>query len=39
LKAAGQVSSTAAETVRKAVSKPISGVKVVLKEPKLAKAA
>jgi hypothetical protein len=32
LKAAGEVGSTAVETVRKAVSKPINGVKVVLKE-------
>ncbi len=37
LKAAGKVGSTAVETVRKAVTKPINGVKVVLKEPELAK--
>jgi hypothetical protein len=35
LKAAGEVSATAVETVRKAVAKPINGVKVVLKEPEL----
>ena len=39
LKAAGQVGATAVESVRKAVSKPINGVKVVLKEPRLTKAA
>ena len=33
LKAAGEVGSTAVDTVRKAVSKPVNGVKVVLKEP------
>ena len=39
LKAAGEVGSTAVGAVRKAVTKPIKGVKVVLKEPELAKAA
>jgi hypothetical protein len=33
------VGSTAVDTIRKAVTKPINGVKVVLKEPELAKAA
>jgi hypothetical protein len=33
LKAAGEVGSTAVDTVRKAVAKPINGVKVVLQEP------
>jgi len=37
LKAAGEVGSAAVDTVRKAVTKPIKGVKVVLKEPALAK--
>lgn len=36
LKAAGEVGSTAVETVRKAVAKPINGVKILLKEPDLA---
>ena len=36
LKAAGKVGSTAVETVRKALTKPIGGVKVPLKEPELA---
>jgi hypothetical protein len=36
LKAAGQVGSTAVEAVRKAVTKPVNGVKVVLKEPEMA---
>jgi hypothetical protein len=36
LKAAGQVGSAAVETVRKAVTKPINGVKVVVKEPEMA---
>jgi len=36
---AGEVGSAAVDTVRKAVTKPIKGVKVVLKEPALAKAA
>jgi hypothetical protein len=35
LKAAGQVGSTAVETVRKAVTKPVNGVKVALKEPEI----
>jgi hypothetical protein len=35
LKAAGQVGSTAVETVRKAVIKPVNGVKVALKEPEI----
>ena len=35
LKAAGGVGSRAVDTVRKAVTKPINGVKVVLKEPKM----
>ena len=36
LKAAGRVGSTAVQAVRKALAKPINGVKVVLKEPKMA---
>jgi len=36
LKAAGEVGSTAVDTVRKAVTKPASGAKVVLKEPAMA---
>jgi hypothetical protein len=39
LEAAGKVGSTAVQAVRKAVVKPIKGVKVVLKEPEFAKAA
>jgi hypothetical protein len=39
MKAAGEVGSTTVDTVRKAVTKPIKGVKIVLKEPELAKAA
>jgi hypothetical protein len=40
IKDTGKVGSTAADTVRKAVTtKPIKGIKVVLKEPELAKAA
>ena len=39
LKAAGEVGSTAVDKVRKAVSKPINGVKVVLKEPEMAVSA
>ncbi|MCU0786590.1 MAG: hypothetical protein MUC91_00115 [Verrucomicrobia bacterium] len=39
MKAAGKIGKTAVETVRKAVTKPVHGVKVVLKEPPLAKAA
>ena len=36
MKAAGEVGSTTVDTVRKAVTKPIKGVKVVLKEPGMA---
>jgi hypothetical protein len=36
LKAAGEVGSTALQTVRKAVSKPIAGVKLAPKEPETA---
>jgi len=36
LKAAGKVDSTAVDTVRKAVTKPINGIKVVLQEPEMA---
>jgi hypothetical protein len=36
LKAAGKVGAEAVKTVRHAVTKPIHGVKVVLKEPKSA---
>jgi hypothetical protein len=36
LKAAGEVGATAVGAVRKAVTKPINGVKVVLKEPEMA---
>jgi hypothetical protein len=36
LKAAGQVGSTAVETVRKAMTKPLNGVKVELKKPEMA---
>jgi hypothetical protein len=39
LKAAGEVGSTAVATVRKALTKPINGVKVVLKEPEMAVSA
>ena len=35
LKRAGQVGSTAVDTVRKAVIKQLSGVKVALKEPEI----
>jgi vacuolar-type H+-ATPase subunit H len=39
LKAAGEVGSTAVETVRQAVAKPSHGVKVALKEPELVVSA
>jgi vacuolar-type H+-ATPase subunit H len=35
LKAAGKVGSTAVQAVSKAMTKPIKGIKVVLKEPEM----